>query len=176
MLEFETILNYIGGYGPFILFFGSLYLLWSKPNLLFYYVIGFLTNSLLNILLKGIIQQPRPSENEKLFNLALTNAKKDVFKNGIPFDAFGMPSGHAQSVLFSTVFIYLAIKKQNILLIYLLVTVLTMYQRVYNNYHSIFQIMVGSIVGTLFAWFVFHLSQQKVKGRIREKYDDFGPI
>jgi membrane-associated phospholipid phosphatase len=176
MLEFETILNYIGGGGPIILFFSSLYLLWSKPNLLFYYVIGVFTNSLLNILLKGIIQQPRPSENEKLFNLALANAKKDVFKNGIPFDTFGMPSGHAQSVLFSTVYIYLALQKQNILFIYLLVSVLTMYQRVYNNYHTIFQIIVGSIVGTLFAGIVFHFSQQKVKGRIREKHDDFGPI
>jgi hypothetical protein len=51
-----------------------------------------------------------------------------------------------------------------------------MAQRIYNNYHTVFQIIVGDIVGALFAWFVFHLAQQKLKGRIREKRDDFGPI
>jgi membrane-associated phospholipid phosphatase len=172
----EIILNLIGEFGPIILFLCSIYLLWKKRNLLFYYIIGVFANSILNIILKGIIQQPRPSEDEKLFNLALSNSAKNVFKNGLPFDTFGMPSGHAQSVFFSTCFIYLALKNRNILLFYLLFSFLTMFQRVYNNYHTIFQIIVGSLLGTLFAWFVFHLAQQKLKGRIREKFDDFGPI
>jgi membrane-associated phospholipid phosphatase len=172
----ENILNYLGGFGPIILFFYSLYLLWNKQNLLFYYTIGFFSNSLLNIILKGIIQQPRPLEDEKLFNLALKNVNKEIFKNGIPFDVFGMPSGHAQSALFSTVFIYLALKQTNILLFYLFISIFTITQRIYNNYHTIFQIIIGNIVGALFAWFVFHLAQQKLKGRIREKRDDFGPI
>jgi membrane-associated phospholipid phosphatase len=172
----ENILNYLGGFGPIILFFYSLYLLWNKQNLLFYYTIGFFSNSLLNIILKGIIQQPRPLEDEKLFNLALKNVNKEIFKNGIPFDVFGMPSGHAQSALFSTIFIYLALKKTNILLFYLFISAFTMTQRIYNNYHTLFQIIVGDIVGALFAWFIFHLAQQKLKGRIREKRDDFGPV
>jgi membrane-associated phospholipid phosphatase len=172
----EYMLNYLGGFGPIILFFSTIYLLWNKQNLLFYYTVGFFSNSLLNIILKGIIQQPRPLEDEKLFNLALKNANKDIFKNGIPFDVFGMPSGHAQAALFSTVFIYLALKKTNILLFYLLISAFTMVQRIYNNYHTLFQIIIGDIVGALFAWFVFHLAQQKLKGRIREKRDDYGPI
>jgi membrane-associated phospholipid phosphatase len=172
----ETILNYLGGFGPIILFLYSVYLLWNKQNLLFYYTIGFFSNSLLNTILKGIIQQPRPLEDVNLFNLAIKNVNKDIFRNGLPFDLFGMPSGHAQSVLFSTVFIYLALKKQTILLFYLFVSGFTMFQRVYNNYHTILQIIVGNIIGALFAWFVFHLAQQKLKGRIREKHDDFGPI
>jgi len=172
----ETLLNWIGGFGPIILFCFSIYLLWRKHNLFFYYIVGFFTNSFLNIVLKGILQQPRPSENENMFNLALKNANKSVFKDGIPFDAFGMPSGHAQSVFFSTVFIYLALKKSNILLFYSLLSFITIFQRLYNNYHTIFQVIVGSFVGGFFAWFMFHLAQQKLKGRIREKHDDFGPI
>lgn len=172
----ETILNCLGGFGPIILFFCSLYLLWDKQNLFFYYNIGFFSNSLLNMILKGIIQQSRPLDDHKLFDLAIKNVKKEVFKNGIPFDIFGMPSGHAQSVLFSTVFIYLSLKKTNILLFYLLITIFTIVQRIYNNYHTLFQIIVGDIVGALFALFVFHLSQQKLKGRIREKSDNFAPI
>jgi len=172
----ETLLNWIGGFGPIILFFFSIYLLWQKHNLFFYYVVGFFTNSFLNIVLKGIIQQPRPSENENMFNLALKNANKSVFKDGIPFDAFGMPSGHAQSAFFSTVFIYLALKQNNILLFYSLLSFITIFQRLYNNYHTIIQLLVGTLVGGGFAWFMFHLAQQKLKGRIREKHDDFGPI
>lgn len=171
-----SLLNWIGGFGPIILFFCSIYLLWYKQNMCFYYVIGFFTNSLLNTILKGIIQEPRPLENEKLFNLAIKNANKDVFKNGIPFDAFGMPSGHAQSSVFSTVYIYLALQKTNILLFYSLLAFITLFQRFYNKYHTVFQLLVGSMVGGFFAWFVFNISQQKLKGRIREKQDDFGPI
>ena len=173
---FETILNYLGGFGPVILFFFSLYLLRKKQNLCFYYTVGFFMNSLLNMILKGIIQQPRPLENAKIFNLALKNANKDVFKNGIPFDSFGMPSGHAQSVVFSTVFIYLSLKNTNILLVYLLVSVCAMVQRIYNNYHTVLQVAVGDMIGILFSFVVFHFAQQKMKGKIREKSDDFGPI
>ena len=172
----EALLNYLGGFGPIILFFFSIYLLWQKHNLFFYYVVGFFTNSFLNIVLKGIIQQPRPLENEKMFNLALKNANKSVFKDGIPFDAFGMPSGHAQSSIFSTIYIYLALKKTHILIFYSLLSSITIFQRFYNKYHTIFQLLVGSFVGGFFAWFIYHLSQQKLTGRIREKRDDFGPI
>ena len=171
-----TILNYFGQFAPIILFLISLYLLLDKDTLFFYYIFGIFTNSLLNLILKGIIQQPRPLDDEKLFHLALKNANKDVFKNGIPFNVFGMPSGHAQSVIFSTVFIYLALKNTKILLFYLTVSVFTMFHRIYNNYHTWFQVIIGDIVGGLFGFLIFFLSQQKLKGKIREKKDDYGPI
>lgn len=171
-----TILDYIGINAPFILFFLSVYLLFNKNNLLFYYIIGFFINIILNIVLKGIIKQPRPLDDEKIFNLAIKNNNKDIFKDGIPFDVFGMPSGHTQSVLFSTIYIYLALKKMNVLLFYILISFITMFQRIYNNYHSITQVLVGDIVGALFAFFIFYISQQKIKGIIRVKRDDFGPI
>ena len=171
-----NILNWIGGVGPIILFFCSIYLLRNKQNLVFYYIIGFFTNSVLNMIFKGIIQQPRPIENEKLFNLALKNANKNVFKDGMPFDMFGMPSDHAQSCLFSTVYIYLALQNTNILLLYFSLSIITIFQRFYNKYHTILQLLVGCTIGGFFAWFVFHFAQQKIKGRIREKHDDFGPI
>lgn len=172
----EKILNYLGESGPIILFLCSIYLLWEKHNLRFYYIVGFFSNSIINLILKGIIQQPRPLDDEKIFHVAIKHANKDIFKNGIPFNIFGMPSGHAQSCLFSAFYIYLALEKKNILLVYLMVSILTMVQRFYNNYHSLFQILVGNIIGAAFAFVIFHLAQQKLKGRIREKPDDFGPI
>jgi membrane-associated phospholipid phosphatase len=83
-----------------------------------------------------------------------------------------MPSGHAQSCVFSTTFVFLSIKKYNSLIIYLLLSFTTMYQRVKYNFHTIFQIIVGSIVGFLLASLFYYFSQEKMKGVIREKKDD----
>ena len=166
----------IGQYGPLILILYSIFLLWNHHNLFFYYTIGIFVDSLLNIILKGIIQLPRPSEDPKLFNIALKNGKRFVFKNGMPHDIFGMPSGHAQSSFFSTVFIYLSLKQTNLLAIYLLISSITLWQRVVDNYHTLLQVIIGSIVGTIFGYFVYYLSQQKIKNRIREKKDDNAPI
>lgn len=168
--------NSFGTYGPVILNFISFYLLWDKENLIFYYIIGIFVNSLLNLILKGIFKQPRPSEDIKLFNLAIKNDKRFTNKYGIPYDIFGMPSGHAQSSLYSTVFIYLSIKNINILLLYLLISFITCAQRVYYKHHSVIQIIVGAIVGAIFGYFIYYLSQKNLQGTIKEKPDDYAFI
>jgi membrane-associated phospholipid phosphatase len=162
----------IGNYGPFILFFYSLFLLFEKRNLLNYYIIGIFLNTILNLILKVTLQQPRPSEDPKTFYLALKKGKHFLFNNGIPFDIFGMPSGHTQSSIFSTTFVFLSTKKYNSLMIYVLLSLITMYQRVKYNFHTIFQVFVGSLVGFLFGFLFYYLSQEKIKGLIREKKDD----
>jgi len=171
-----NIIYEIGTYGPGILFCYSLYLLWEKENLVAYYGIGVVLNALLNLILKGLLQQPRPSEDPKQFALALKHGKRFIFNNGIPHDIFGMPSGHAQSCFFSTAFVFLSIKKYNSLLIYLLISFVTMYQRVEYNYHTVWQVIIGAIVGILVAFCMYYLSEQKLKGLIREKPDDDAPI
>ena len=166
----------IGTFGPLILIFLSIFLLWNNDNLFFYYIIGVFLNAILNLILKGLLQQPRPSEDIKQFNLALSNGKRFIFKNGIPHDIFGMPSGHSQSALFSTVFIYLALRKNNILYIYLISSLITMSQRVIYNYHTILQVFIGGAVGAVFSYFVYQIARQKIIGHITEKLDDFAPI
>ena len=165
-----------GRYGNIILLLLSMHFLWNKENLFFYYSVGFFTDALLNIILKGCFQYPRPCEDINTFNLALSHGKRFIFKNGIPHDIFGMPSGHAQSVMFSTVFIYFALRKKNILYLYLFLSLLTMCQRVIYNHHTVAQVFAGAIVGALFGYFVYFLSREKIKGHITEKLDDFGPF
>ena len=168
--------NKIGSYGHIIVLLLSLYLLWNKENLFFYYSVGFFADSLLNLILKGIFQHPRPSEDINIFNLALSHGKRFIFKDGMPHDVFGMPSGHTESIVFSTVFIYLALRKKNILYLYLFLSLLTMCQRVIYNHHTVAQVFAGAIVGALFGYFVYFLSREKIKGHITEKLDDFGPF
>ena len=174
---FYYIINLIGKYGPFILIVITLYLLRNRNNLFFYYIIGIFMNILLNLVLKGVILEPRPLQDPKLFNLAIKNGKRFIFKNGIiPHDICGMPSGHAQSALFSTTFIYLSLKNTNIALSYLIISFITMYQRVISNYHTPLQVIVGSIVGSLFACVMFYFAKQNIKVVIKIKSDDNAPI
>lgn len=171
-----SILYEFGEYGPVILTLLSWYLLWNNKNLFFYYTVGIFTNAVLNLILKGIIQEPRPMFDNKNVRLLKAHGKEYFYQNGIPFDIFGMPSGHVQACLFSTVFIYLALKQNNILYIYIPLTLLTCYQRVKFEYHTISQIIVGGITGAAFAYFVYQLTIEKIKNRIREKPDDYGPV
>lgn len=166
----------IGSYGPTILLFLSIFLLSDKGNLLFYYIIGFAIEQIMNTILKRIIKQPRPSFDTKEFNLAIKNNKRFIFKDGLPLGLFGMPSGHSSSVIFSTIFVYLALRKTNWLYVYLLISAITISQRIVYNYHTISQVIVGIFVGALFAYLMFQLAEKKLKGRIREKPDDNGPI
>ena len=168
--------NDFGSYGPIMLMFLSIYLLWNKHNLFFYYTVGIFVNAILNLILKGLFLQPRPSIDQKTFDLALRHSKRFLFKDGIPYDIFGMPSGHSQSALFSTVFIYLALRKNNIFYTYIGISVLTMIQRVIYNHHTILQVCVGGLIGCIIGYLFYYLATQKVKGEIREKVDDFGPI
>jgi membrane-associated phospholipid phosphatase len=171
-----TILYELGAYGPIILILYSWYLLWDNKNLFFYYTVGIFANAILNLIFKGIIQEPRPMFDNKKVRLLRTHGKEAFYQNGIPFDIFGMPSGHAQASLFSTVFVYLTLKQTNILYIYIPLILLTCYQRVKFDYHTISQIIVGGITGAAFAYFVYQLAREKIKNRIREKPDDNGPI
>lgn len=165
-----------GKVGPLVLNCSSLYLLWNKHNLFYYYLFGIFLNSILNLVLKGIIKEPRPLEDPKLFNIALKHSVRFKFINGYPHDIFGMPSGHAESAFFSTVFIYLALKDIKITLIYFFISLLIIYERVLLKDHSILQVIVGSLVGILFGSFIYYMARQKIIGKLIAKKDDDGPI
>jgi membrane-associated phospholipid phosphatase len=170
------ILYEFGGYAPILLIILAWYLLWDHNNLFFYYNVGLISNSVLNMILKGLIQEPRPMFDNKKIKLMSKHAKEFFFQNGIPFDIYGMPSGHAQMAFFTSVFIYLSLKHTNLSYLYLFITLLICYQRVKYEFHSIPQVIVGGIVGSGFAYFVYQLAREKIKGKIREKPDDDGPI
>jgi membrane-associated phospholipid phosphatase len=172
----SELFNEFGSFGPIILIFLSMYLLWNKQNLFFYYTVGVFIDNILNLVLKGLFLQPRPSIDKKDFDLALKHGKRFLFKDGMPYDMFGMPSGHSQSSLFSTVFIYLSLRKNNIGYTYLAISLLTMLQRVIYNHHTILQVCVGATIGSITGYVFYSIANEKVKGQIREKPDDFGPI
>lgn len=173
----DTIITYFGNTGPIILFlFASYYLLWKKYTMFYYYQVGFITSAILNTILKGIFKCPRPSEDPREFNLALKNGRRFVFKDGIPHDIFGMPSGHSQATMFITTFIFLTLKNTKISLVFLLLSLLIMYQRVKDNHHTFFQVLAGAIVGVGCGYLFYYFGQQSLRGKIKAKPDDNGPL
>ncbi len=176
MISLSFIFTKLGNLGPIILYVIANYLLWDKPTSFYYYQVGFITCAILNLVLKGIFKQPRPSEDPKEFNLAIKNGHRFIFKNGIPHDIFGMPSGHSSASLFTTVFIFLSLKDSKILLGFLAVSLMIMSQRVIDKYHTFFQVTVGASVGILYAYLFYYFSEEKLKGKIEEKPDDNGPL
>jgi len=163
-IEFLDIIGYLG---PFILLFTSICLLWSKSYFFIYYIIGFGLNILLNILLKGIIQQPRPKEDIKLINIAKNNGKR------ISYDVYGMPSGHAQLCFYSVVFIYLVFKSWNWTIFYFAISLLTLFQRVKYKNHTIPQVLVGAVVGAAFSYFIFYTSKKNIGGKWIKKKEEY---
>ena len=167
----------IFSFGPIFIIILSWILLWNKNTLFFYYTVGLFLDNILNLILKGIFKHPRPLEDPQKFNLAITHGKKYLYKNGIPFNIFGMPSGHSQSVLYSTIFMFFALKKKSdILYIYYIIAGLTMIQRIYINNHYLYQVIDGGIIGALVGYTIFFLSGHQIIGKITEKLDDYGPI
>jgi membrane-associated phospholipid phosphatase len=171
-----TFLKKIGQNGPIILLFITIFLLRNKHNLLFYYILFFIISLLLNLVLKGIIQQPRPSIESKTFHLMMKNKERYIYKHGIPYDIFGMPSAHSQSALLSTIFIYLSLHDIKIAMLYLFITLITLTQRVVDNHHTVLQVIFGSLVGVVLGCVAYKMAQINVEGKKTAKKDDYGPI
>jgi len=168
----EKIFDFIGGYGPLIIFFITIKLLWLKPNLLTYYCYGYFLNIILNTILKGFFKQPRPSVDPEVFKLAIKSDNRFKFNNIFPYDICGMPSGHSQSVFYSTIFVYLSLKNTQVLTFYVLSSLLVLSHRVYFNHHTFMQILAGSLVGAIFAIFMYYMATQNKMGKLSKKNED----
>ena len=168
-------LDLIGEFGPIILFIITLLLLKNKNNLFTYYLYGFFLNAMLNLLLKGIIKQPRPLHDPDVIKAKVELNKSNRFVYFVPLNIFGMPSGHAQSALYSTCFIYLALRNIKLTLFFLAMSLLTIFQRVNNLFHSVLQVVIGASVGMLFGLFVYHMANNHIVGNLLLKLDDNAP-
>ena len=171
----QHLLYGIGNLGPYGLIILSIYLLRNKDTLLFCYIFGTAANIGMNFLLKNTIQQPRP----KVIKTSLDSSEVDgdnssssIVQQLRELDVYGMPSGHSQSAAFSTMFIYLALKQTNLLLFYIFVTGITLWQRIHYNFHTLMQVLVGATVGAGFAYCTFYFSQKILAGDLSTREDD----
>ena len=165
-MKLDLLTNYIGLYAPIILFFLSLFLLRNMTKYLSFFVVGFIFNNILNIVLKLLIKEPRPTTDQKAIEIGVVNGAR------IGFDKFGMPSGHAQNCGYCLVFIIMTLNNHFITTLYLLLSIISLFQLYLNNNHTILQLIIGLIVGTFFGCLTYNIANKYIMGNIKMKKDD----
>jgi len=140
------------------------------PTYLQFFVSGFILNNVLNILLKFFIKEPRPLDDKRVIEIAIVNGER------VSFDKFGMPSGHAQNCGYCLSFITLAINNYYITSLYILTTVISLFQRYLYKNHTLLQLSVGFAVGLLTGYICYLLCKKIVEGDIKMKKDENAPI
>lgn len=141
MKDIEIILDTLGFYGPIIIAFIVGVALSSRPKYLFLYFVFLVLNNEFNKILKLIFREKRP-ENPIHFS-------KIEKYNGAQI--FGMPSGHAESVGYSFMFLYILTGTSYWLYIVGFIAVLTCIQRWKYRRHTFEQIIVGLLCGMAIA-------------------------
>lgn len=170
-----TFLYQLGRFGPFITFIITLFILKHKTITTYSYLTGIIFDTLINPLIKLIIKQRRP---DKIKSNSYVSATLDTSKNPnhtiypesfleqtSNANIYGMPSGHAQTSAFNTLFIWLSTKNTYITLFYLVMTLITCVQRVIARRHYADQVIVGLIIGMLVAYFSFNILISMLKTR-----------
>ena len=132
----------IGFFGPLILLPITILKLLHRFPYLIGYLVGFFVNTTINRYIKSTVKEPRPDGGRSVFTWEhYTGAEK-----------YGMPSLHAQSVIYSTAFLYFTTGSQSWLVLNLFIAALTLYQRWYYKRHTIQQLIIGSGLGVIIAW------------------------
>jgi dolichyldiphosphatase len=109
---------------PLFFYFIKLYNTSYKYNFTFFLIV----NSIINQILKQYIKEERP----------------------IPSNSYGMPSGHAQMMWFIVFYNMSEIKNLFLQVFFILSGLLISYDRVRREKHTIKQVLVGGILGSIF--------------------------
>jgi hypothetical protein len=154
-MDFDLIkiIDTVGQNGPILTLLITCVNLISQKKYLISFLICIFINHYLNGILKSTIREPRPGRprsNE-------SETKIDLVGN---IDKYGMPSYHAQSVFFSTTFLYLVQKNPAMLFFEFVICTITLYQRFKYKLHDMRQLAVGSFIGIGFAFLCFTLTNQ----------------
>lgn len=161
----------LGEWGFVILCLYAIFFLKGSPNYLVYFVVGLVLNTILNMFLKSILRQPRPYTENQLKNILSKYGFPFCFQYKFTSDLFGMPSGHAQNTAFIVMFLYL-VSKQNVHWIVLLFAALVLWNRIFFGYHSVSQVLVGVLIGSIVSIVFFNIAKRKIIGFLKEKKDD----
>ena len=134
------ILHGIGMYGVFGVNIYGMIQLRETPDALTIFVLFMIANELFNRFLKTMIREDRPSE--------LISDKMDSAY-------YGMPSGHSQHIFFSAM--YLQLQGIQYIEFIWIIALITIYERVANNKHTVNQVIVGALIGLGVGYFAHQI-------------------
>ena len=139
------IIDYIGYFGPDILILANIILLFVlNTNINFFYLIifGNMLNWILNNILKILFRIKR--QKQKPF---MGRVEK----------SYAMPSGHSQMITFNSTLLTLIYKNIYAILFSVILCFNTFYQRYNYKNHTIPQIIIGALIGIIFALLCYNI-------------------
>lgn len=142
MKNIEIILDTLGFYGPIIIAFMVVFVLWSRPKYLFLYIAFLFLNNEFNKILKLLFREKRP-DNPIFFS------EIEKYKGA---QVFGMPSGHAASVGYSLAYLYILTGATYWVYTIGFIAALTCIQRWKYRRHTAEQIVIGLFFGMCVAY------------------------
>lgn len=116
------------------------------------YIILYIVNYYLIISLQKLCKDPRPINGKQFI--------EDEFHNS---EAYGMPSGHTQTICFSLVFFYMITRSIPWLIIMLFIAICTIAQRLIYRKHTLLQIIIGGIIGSCLGYGTYYLINEYKK-------------
>jgi membrane-associated phospholipid phosphatase len=132
----------IGYFGEYITFLITCILIFNKHIYLFFYIILFFLNRIINQNLKNYFKEPRPNNPKKFLESDFFSKKK-----------YGMPSGHAQLTFFSIFYAYLVTNTFIPWILFLLIVgLIVIYERFLFKNHTLYQLFSGAIIGIFIAY------------------------
>jgi hypothetical protein len=151
-----NVFDYIGFYAPDAVAVIVGILLLNQVKFLAVYILFFFINQWINRTLKDNIKQPRPTGSRPLVG------------ESYPKTSYGMPSYHAQKIIFAITFLYLVKQNVHFLLVGLFIAGLTIFQRWKYRAHSVAQLATGAALGASIAYFGYFITNQYLR-RIKDK-------
>lgn len=158
----------IGHYAPIFIFCLIVFLLQTRQYYCIAYPIGCFINMLINNILKNLIKQKRPPNP---INASFDpNEYYEKWSN----EYYGMPSGHSQFMSFSLSYLFLVSSTQygSLLLLMAFITIITVSERWLWKRHTIEQIVVGLLLGSIVAYVYIAL----IKHLFRSSWSRFSHI
>ena len=156
MKDLVELFDSIGNAGPILILLINIHTFLYRKQYLYVYLISIVFNSFLNSSLKYICRIPRQSDQ-------IPFSKHENF-DGV--NAYGMPSGHAQSVFFSTMFLYLGQADSYSRILAAFICCLTLIQRYKYRRHTAYELVIGSFIGMCLAYAIFNTTSHCLKTRV----------
>ena len=152
MLEDDYInfLDSIGYFGNNFSFVITCLLIYKHiPFLVSYLIFVYFFNTKINVLFKSYFNERRPKHPIKFLD-------EDHFNE----TNLGMPSGHTQIASFSILYAYLVTKQiYPWIALMIVICIIIFVERYTHNNHSITQLVVGYIIGSILALIVFYFTK-----------------
>jgi membrane-associated phospholipid phosphatase len=142
-------MDYVGMYNPFLSAAISVVYLWKRPTYVVAYLLFVWLNEECSIWLKRQIREPRP----QLY-------VEDPDHRGY----YGMPSGHAQNAAFTVTYLWLVQPSWMMTCVIVLLGMISLTERYKNGRHTITQLVVGCVIGGVFAAASVYLVRKALEG------------